>query len=252
MKELAFVLAGVAAGVFSGALGVGGALLATPLIRFLGVAPYLAIGTTVPVMLPTTVTGAIIYRRAGLLDLRSAAWTAGAAAPATAAGAFTTRHVNGHALMLMTAAILVVLALRAFASRSGEEGQTEIRRSAASLVAVGVAAGFFSGLLGVGGGFILVPVFVRALRFPVKVALGTSLAVIALATVPNIAAQSLVGNIDWKVALLLALGVVPGARAGSLLAIRASERRLRIAIVVCVLVVGLAYAGVEAAALIGS
>ncbi|MGH9269023.1 MAG: TSUP family transporter, partial [Acidimicrobiales bacterium] len=79
MKTLAFVLAGVAAGIFSGSLGVGGALLATPLIRFLGVPPYLAVGTTVPAILPTTVTGAWSYGRAGLLDLRTAAWAAAAA-----------------------------------------------------------------------------------------------------------------------------------------------------------------------------
>lgn len=250
MREAAFVLAGLASGAFSGALGLGGAILATPLIRFLGVSPHLAIGTTVPVLFPTTLTGAWTYRRAGLVDDRGALLTALPAAATAVAGAFTTRLVNGHVLMLMTAAILLLLALRTLPGRSPSEREpAPPRRTAGPFVAVGAVSGFFSGLLGVGGGFVMVPVFIRILRLPVKVALGTSLAVIALTSVPNLVAQSVVGNVDWKVAVLLALGVIPGARAGARLAIRASERKLQVAVVVCVVAVGLAYALTELAAL---
>lgn len=248
MRALSFVGAGLLAGAFSGALGVGGALLATPLVRFLGLAPYLAIGTTVPVMLPTTITGAWTYHREGLVDLRAAAWTAPSAAAAAVLGAFTTRRVDGHLLMILTAGIMLVLALHNPGRRREAEPPAG-RRPAPGLVALGGVAGFFSGLLGIGGGFLLVPAYLRVFRFPVKTALGTSLTVIALTVAPNIAAQAFVGNVDWRVAVLLSLGVIPGARAGALLSIRAPERALRLAIPGALAVVALVYASIEVAAL---
>lgn len=244
MKILAFALAGLATGIFSGALGVGGALLATPLIRFLGVAPYLAVGTTVPVMLPTALTGAWTYHRAGLVDRRAVVWTSPSAAVAAVAGARATRAVDGHILMLITAVVLAIMAFRILSDRKGEEA-APVRAGAPGYVAVGVVAGFFSGLLGIGGGFLMVPAFIRFFRMPIKVALGTSLAVISLIVVPNIVAQHFVGNIDWVVAGLLAIGVVPGARLGARLSIKAQERRLRLVLVIVILLVAVFYAFVE-------
>jgi uncharacterized membrane protein YfcA len=121
VRVLGFVLAGVAAGAFSGALGLGGALVATPLLRFLGVPPYLAVGTTVPAMLPTTLTGAWTYHRQGLVDVRSVSRTGAAAGVAAVAGALLTRQVNGHLLMFMTASLLFFLGLRSLPGREEPE-----------------------------------------------------------------------------------------------------------------------------------
>lgn len=253
MRTLAFVLSGVAAGIFSGALGVGGALLATPLIRFLGVSPYLAVGTTVPVLLPTALVGAWTYGRAGLLDPHAAGWTALGGVAAALAGALTTRRVNGHVLMLVTGALIAVLAFRAL-TESDLENATPRKhpRHPAGFVGLGVVAGFLSGLLGIGGGFVMVPAFIRIFRLPVKVALGSSLAVIAVTAIPNMVGQWLVRNIDWEVALYLAIGVIPGARIGSLIAIRSRERTLRIVIAIAVIAIALIYAWIELTELFSS
>lgn len=249
-RTIAFVVAGLAAGVFSGSLGLGGALLATPFIRFLGVSPYLAIGTTVPVLFPTTLTGAWTYHRSGLVDLRAAGWTSLGGIVGAAFGALTTRQINGHLLMLLTAAILIVLSVRMFPGRRDEEESApKPAPQALAFVGLGAAAGFFSGLLGIGGGFLIVPVFIRIFGMPVKTALGTSLSVITVMTVPNIVAHAYVGNIDWLIAFLLAIGVIPGALIGARLSIRAPERTLRIAVPLAVLVVALAYVYIEIAEL---
>lgn len=249
MRSWAFVLSGFAAGTFSGMLGVGGALLATPLIRFLGVPPYLAIGTTVPVLLPTTLTGAWTYLRSGFVDRKVVGWTALAGAGAAVLGAGTTRLVDGHLLMLATAGVMILLALRVLPGRGETGPPPDPRRSPALLSGIGTTAGFLSGLLGIGGGFVMVPAFLRLVRLPLKTTLGTSLAVITLTALPNIAAQSYVGNVDWKVALLLALGVVPGARIGALAAIRMPDKVLRPVVALVILGVGVLYAATEARAL---
>lgn len=248
IETLGFIASGLLTGIFSGSLGVGGALLATPLIRFLGVTPYLAVGTTVPVLLPTTLTGTFTYGRARHLDTTVAAWTALGGVPGAVTGALTTRRVNGHVLMLLSAAILFALALRML-PRQEERAPSEPRRTPTGLITLGAVGGFFSGLLGIGGGFLFVPAFINLFALPIKTALGTSLAVIAITAVPNLIAQQAVGNIDWRVALLLFLGVIPGARIGALLSIRAPERALRFAVTVGILAVGAIYAGVELAAL---
>ena len=245
MEDLIFTVAGVATGVFSGALGVGGALLATPLIRFLGVAPYLAVGTTVPVMLPTTLVGALTYGRQNFVDMRVAILTAIPAAIAAVAGARSTRAVNGHVLMLVTAAIIVILAIRMIPKKGGEEVVDRPPPSIGGLTILGLSAGFLSGLLGIGGGFLMVPVYIKVFGLSTKKALGTSLAVIALIVIPNTVAQAFVGNIDWTVAFWLALGVIPGAWVGARLAIRTRESILRIILVVAILFVAVLYATIE-------
>jgi hypothetical protein len=249
VRWLLFAAAGLVAGMASGLLGIGGAAVATPALRFLSVSPRLAIGTTVPAILPTTLTAALTYGRAGLVDIGAATWTGVAGAFTAALGALATRHVSGHLLMLVSAGVLLVLGLRSLASESPEARDRPPRRNRGALLGLGAVAGFFSGLLGIGGGFLLVPAYIRFFRFPVKVALGTSLAVITLTVLPNVVAQAYVGNIDWPIAGLLTLGVVPGARLGALLAVRAPERILRILVALGVVAVALAYAGLELAEL---
>lgn len=253
-RVLGFLMAGIATGIFSGALGVGGALIATPLIRFLGVGPYLAIGTTVPVMLPTTLTGMFTYHRAKLVDLRVAGWTAASGAVFAVVGALSTRQIDksgGHALMITTAVILLISAFRLLPSKSDSLEESQQVGSVPAFLAVGAVSGFMSGLLGIGGGIIMVPAFISLLRLPTKTALGTSLAVITLTVVPNIVAQTFAapctsfeacGNINWSAALLLSMGVVPGAWLGAKLSIRAPERTLRIVMVVAIVAVALIYA----------
>lgn len=228
---------------------MGGALVGTPLVRFLGLAPYLAVGTTVPVILPSAITGAYTYARSGMVDFRAAATTALPAAAAVVAGAFVTHRINGHVLMLATAAVVLLTATRLLPGRGGPAGPRPVRRGGLALALTGAVAGFFSGLLGIGGGFLVVPAYISLFGFETKVALGTSLAVIAVVAVPNILAQTAVGNIDWRAALLLAAGVVPGARLGAMLSIRAQERRLRITLAATLAAIALVYAAAEIAAL---
>jgi uncharacterized membrane protein YfcA len=114
----------------------------------------------------------------------------------------------------------------------GEEQQEAPgeRRPLAGAAGVGALAGTLSGLLGVGGGVVLVPGFSEFLRLPLKTAIATSLACVGILAVPSTVAHGLLGDIDWRMALLLAVAVVPGSRLGAALSIRATDRRLRLAV----------------------
>ena len=238
---------GLLTGMLSAAFGVGGAVLSTPGVRLLGASALEAVGTTLPSILPSAAAGTARYAREGLVDWRVVATTAPAGVAAAVAGSLLSERVpgEGHWLMVATAGILAYTAVKLVQEPEGGtgEGDAARRRRAgpAVLAAVGVAAGLLSGLLGVGGGAVLLPAFLQLLRMPTKEAVATSLACVGILAVPSTVTHALLGTIDWRFALVLAAGVVPGARLGSALAIRAEARRLRLAVAAVLAVLALVY-----------
>jgi len=97
---------------------------------------------------------------------------------------------------------------------------------------VGAAAGGLSGLLGLGGGLVLVPGLSEVLGLPLKRAIATSLACVGIFAVPGTVTHAFLGDIDWRLALLLTVGAVPGARLGAAVAIAAKDRRLQLVVAV--------------------
>jgi uncharacterized membrane protein YfcA len=238
-------LIGFAAGVLSGLFGVGGGIVTTPTIQhFLGAAPIQAVATPLPIIFPTSAVGAYTYWRAGEVDARAAVWAAGLGVLGTIVGAALTDVVNADLLLLITAILLgwtAVQVLRGRRVRDRERGASPGWQYGA----VGLAAGFISGLLGVGGGIVMVPAFTTLLGMPLKRALGTSLLVIAVLVVPGTLVHWALGHIDWAIFLVVAIGVVPGARLGARIALGAREHALRIAVGSFLLCVALAYGASE-------
>lgn len=108
----------------------------------------------------------------------------------------------------------------------------------AGLIAIGLGAGFLSGMFGVGGGIVIVPALVALARMPRKLASGTSLvAIIPTATV-GVASYALQGNVDVLVALVLAAGSVIGAQVGAWLLHRLPVAAVRWAFIAFLVVVG--------------
>lgn len=230
MRTLISALIGLASGLASGAFGIGGALLSTPGIRWILDTPALvAVGTTLPVIIPTALTGVLAYARQNLIDVRAAVILCITGSTFAVLGALVTQVVPGELLLVLTAAIIFFLSLRML-RRDSPEGAGVVSPSAPVLLGVGAASGFISGLLGVGGGVILVPVLTVVLRLPVKTALGTSLAVVGAQSIPGSVTHAIIGNIDWRIVGGLVIGVVPGARIGSRAALAAEDAKLRVAV----------------------
>jgi uncharacterized membrane protein YfcA len=261
--------AGLATGVLSGMFGVGGAVVSTPAIRVLGATPLEAVGSTIPSIVPAAVSGSLRYRREGLIIGRVAGWTLAAGLAATVVGALLAGTVpgEGHLLMIFTAALLAFTAYRlALAPRSApapakhspadvedpvgdlatptadlarahddehERSSPLARRDEVwRLAVIGVGAGAVSGLLGIGGGVLMVPAFASWVRLTVKESVATSLVCVGALAVPGMITHALLGNIDWAFAIPLAIAVIPGAQLGAHLAIRSSERGLRLTVAI--------------------
>jgi uncharacterized membrane protein YfcA len=263
------VLAGFAAGVLSGLFGVGGGVVATPAISVIfGVAPVVAVATPLPVIFPTAIVGAETYRRSGQIDRRATVWISLAGAATAALGAALTSVVDGRLLLIVTAILLAWQALRVAGAnvgrgrvrgegRGGREGtapEARERREAspAAYAGIGALAGLASGLLGIGGGIVIVPLLAGWLGVPLKRALGTSLASIVAIVIPGTIVHAVLGNIDWAVAAVLVIGSVGGARVGARIALGARERTLRLLVATFLGAVALAYGINQAVDLLGS
>jgi len=114
---------------------------------------------------------------------------------------------------------------------------------------IGAVAGLYSGFLGLGGGFIVVPGLTRYCGMSVKRAIGTSLVTVAVLAIPGTLAHSLLGHVDWNLAMWLAIGVVPGAVLGARITERASDRAVRLSFAALLIVAGLWLAATELAGL---
>jgi uncharacterized membrane protein YfcA len=250
VRTLAAALIGFASGVASGAFGIGGALLSTPGIRWaFNAPPLIAVGTTLPVIIPTALTGVWTYMRGGFVDRRFAGIAAVAGGVFAVAGALATKVIPGEALLLTTAALILFLSLRMLPTPSVVEAP-RLRASVPLFAAVGAVSGLLAGLLGIGGGVILVPVLTVVLRFPLKTALGTSLAVVAAQAIPGTVVHSLLGHVDWRIAAGLMVGVIPGARIGSNWAVAAEDKRLRVIVALAMAALALVFGGTELRALL--
>lgn len=250
--ELAFiakaVVIGFLTGLMSGCFGVGGGILCTPLVRmFLDIDPHVAVGTTMALIIPTSVAGAINYIKRKQFDQDMAAKLAPTAVLGTIAGAAATQWVEGQILMLLFALLVCIAGIdlsfsigenlkkqREKESREKEGGDAAASPSSEPVPAkgigplvVGLAAGLFAGFFGVGGGFLMVPCLLYFYRFSVKAAFGTSLIVIAAVSIPGTLSHFALMHVNLTLALLMIAGSIPGSLLGSALALKLKDSFLR-------------------------
>jgi uncharacterized membrane protein YfcA len=177
---------GIVAGLLSGLLGIGGGLIFSPLLLALGLSPHQALATSTLAILPTTMGGSWAHLRSGLVPPR--------AVLAIAAGAIVGAVVFSHAgdalkgwqLLSLQALMYSLLAL-VISPRRSDKAHAEAQLPLPGLSGVGLVAGWSSGLLGVGGGLVMVPLMVQGLGIRVYQAIRLS----TLAVCASAAAASL-------------------------------------------------------------
>ncbi len=248
------VLVGVATGVLSGMFGIGGAVVSTPAIRALGGTALQAIGSTLPSILPSSISGSLRYRREHMTVTRVALWTSAFGVPASVAGSRLSDAVpgNGHALMILTAVLVAYTAWRTAlpTTRTLERAGLPTNDEWWRLAIIGIAAGALSGLLGVGGGILMVPLFSAWVGLALRPSIATSLACVGIFAIPGTLTHWYLGHIDWTFAIALSAGVIPGARLGAHFTINADDRVLRYSVGAALGIVSVIYGVGEVLALV--
>jgi uncharacterized membrane protein YfcA len=208
--------------------GVGSAF-ATPVLSLVGVPGLAAVVAPLPALLPSSVAGAWSYARGHNVDRPLARRAIVAGFPAAVAGSVTSQWVGGPALLVLSGLVLLLVGVRvAWPAAATDSAAAARRRASLPFVTTAAAVvGFSAGLLANGGGFLLVPLFLVVLGLNINEATGTSLLIAAALTVPTLATHIVMGDVVWGVAGPFALGLIPGALVGGVVAQRLPATQLR-------------------------
>lgn len=268
---------GLSVGFISGMFGVGGGFLMTPLLIFIGVQPAVAVASVTTHVAASSFSGALAYWRRRAIDVALALTLLAGGALGTAGGvAFFTWLRSVDQLDLMIGLSYVILLTVVGLLMTGESARAiirsrlgkpvELRRpgshawfhglplklrfrrskiyvSAIPVLVIGFIIGFLGAIMGIGGGFLLVPMLIYLLRVPTATVIGTSMVLTFLtmisATVLHAASDHLV---DAVLALILMIGGVIGAQFGAQAGQRIRGEWLRFLLGLLVLAVGLRFA----------
>ena len=230
---------GLVIGVIMALTGAGGGILAVPLLIF---ATSLTVAQAGPVGLlavgVSAALGAVLGLKNGVVRYRAALLMTVFGVICSPLGVWLASRLNEHFMSVLFAAVLSFVAFRTFVQAHsdlsmGQELETDhslpcnldegkkrfmwTKRCARSLGIFGGVAGLLSGLLGVGGGFVMVPALQRYTNLPMKSVVATSLAVIALVSLSGVIASALHGGLAWSVAIPFCGGALGGMLAGRLI-----------------------------------
>ena len=268
---------GLTVGFVSGMFGIGGGFLMTPLLIFVGVAPAVAVATVASHIAASSFSGVLSYWRRKALDISLALLllTGGVIGTGLGVWLFTVLRRIGqlditiglsYVILLTSVGGLMVYESVGAILRARSGKRAELRRpgthtwihglpfkmrfktsrlyiSVIPVLGIGLIIGFIGAIMGIGGGFLLVPMLIYLLRVPTSVVIGTSmvltLVTMAMATIMHAATNHLV---DAVLALILMVGGVIGAQFGARAGQKMPADRLRLLLGVLVVAVGVRFA----------
>lgn len=219
---------GAALGFFGGLFGIGGGVIAIPLLVLgFGMDQALAQGTALVMMVPNLLIGWWRYQQRHPVPWPRLLALAGVAAATTAVSAHFAARLDPVLLRALFALFMALLSLSLLwrsraAARVGQAGRGE-----ALIPLVGMVGGGSMGLLGVGGGLVATPLFVRLFRQRQTVAQSLALALVTPSSVVALVSYAQAQRVDWSVGLPLAAGGLLTVSAGVALAHRLPEARMR-------------------------
>lgn len=268
---LLIILYGGVVGLLSGLVGVGGGFLITPLLIFTGVPPLVAVATGSAQIVGTSASGSYAHWRLGNIDFKMGiilligSWTGGGG------GVFLAKYLQqsgqfGNIVTFLYVVLLGIIgvsmliesirAIRnrrmAAASRPAADGGSwlsrlpwqmsfpvsELQLSVLVPLLLGVMVGVLTSLMGVGGGFIMVPIMIYMLRMPTRVVVGTSLFQLLFTTAVVSSMQAGINHaVDPFLALVLILGSAFGTQWGARLGVRLPAEQLRLVLALVVVAV---------------
>ena len=272
VNVLLIILLGIMVGGLTGLFGVGGGFLMTPLLIFLGIPPTVAVGTEAPHVLASSLSGAIAHWRRKNVDIKMGIFllTGGIAGSIVGVNLFKVLREFGQIDVIIQFLFLIFLGLIGF-SMLFESAKTTIKKyrttslirtklhqhswihglpfkmrfhrsklyiSTIPPVIIGFFVGILSAMMGVGGGFIMIPAMVYILGMSTNVVVGTSLFQIIFVTANSTFFQSYLNQtVDIVLASLMILGGVIGAQVGARLGSTFKSEYLRGVLAILVLAV---------------
>ncbi len=245
--SLISILLGSFTGIVLALTGAGGAIIAVPLLMF---SLHLAVAEAAPIGLLavglSAAIGALLAFRQKIVRYRAASLIAATGALTAPIGIWAAQQLPNAPLTLLFACVLIFVAKRMFhQSLHGDNDDVRILIDPPcwmdeigerlvwnipcfrALAFSGTMAGFLSGLLGVGGGFVIVPTLKKVTNLNTSFILATSLAIIALVSLAGVVSAIFIGTLKWSIVFPFCGGTIAGMLVGRLFADRFAEHRLQ-------------------------
>jgi len=273
VNALVIIVLGFVVGVLSGMFGVGGGFLTTPLLIFYGIPPTVAVASAATQITGASVSGVMVHMRRGGVDLKMGLVMIAGGMLGSLVGAAIFRLLQSTGQIDVAIGFLYVIILAwigfvmlkdslqslGYISVTAPETQRpRHNRWVASLpyrwrfhgsgiyispvapLALGFLTGSLTVLLGIGGGFIMVPAMIYLLGMPARVVIGTSLFIVLAVSAATTMVHALTTRaVDVVLAGLLLVGGVIGAQYGALMTTRLKPDHVRLALAIIILLVGL-------------
>lgn len=234
---LVLTLVGVIAGFFSGLLGIGGGVVVVPLLLY--VPPWFglpalpvghATGIAMGQVLASALVGMATHRRAGHVNGTLVAIMGSAIVIGSFAGAMLSSYLAGeivkgiYAALAILAAVMLLRPTRA----NARDGVPDFNKPLAAALAL--AVGVFSGIIGAGGAFILLPVMIDLFAIPIRIAIGSSLGIVLLSAMAGFTGKVLTHQVPWLPTAFVVGGALIGSQLGAKLSSKVPVAELRLAL----------------------
>lgn len=220
---------GVLIGILLGLVGGGGSILTVPILVYIvGLSPHDATATSLVIVGATALSSVLPHMQEGRVQWRTALLFGAAGIAGAFFGAWVNRQVSGSVMLLLFGVLMLVVAARMALGSSA--ALTTAQRSSPHVLVIplaGLAVGVLTGFFGVGGGFVIVPALVLWLGLPMRVAVGTSLVIIAINSLAGAVAHRDDGEFNWMVALFFIAGGLLGGQLGARAVGRVNEKILK-------------------------
>lgn len=226
-SDALLIALGFVGAVLAGLVGLGGAVVTVPLLLYVppvfGQPPlsiHTAAGITMLQVAAAGVAGLLGHLHYRPIRGRLVAILGTSTALGSLSGAVASRWTGSDVLMAVFATLALAGSVLMFLPQSrfstdGDERFYDFSRPLAA--AAGLLTGAMGGMVGAGGGVLLVPFMVYALRMPLRGAISASLGIVFLSGIAGLAGKAVTGQVDWLMALALVAGALPGARLGATL-----------------------------------
>lgn len=238
-------LVGVLIGIASGLLGIGGGTVMVPIFRLaFGMSATMSTATSLFAIIPTSISGAISHVK-GKTCIPALGIAAGLGGACLSPVGVWLAQLSPDWLVMLAAALIIGYSAinmfkKAFKLRPAGQPAAGVDAAASSDdsplsrkqllqgAAIGLVAGLASGYVGVGGGFIMVPLMLSIIGIPMRKASGTSLIAVMILAIPGVIEQGIIGNINYLAGIAIVIGTIPGAVIGARLVTKVPERTLRL------------------------
>ncbi len=243
MVILAGLLLGMVIGLLLGLMGGGGSILTVPaLVYIAGQSPQAAVTTSLAIVGTNSAVGAYFHNTQGTLNWRVALFFGGTGMGAAYFAAGLSQHFSQTMLLVAFAGLMLIVGTMMLLYERPEHNPNA-SQSLPLIIGSGVGVGILTGILGVGGGFLIVPALVMLVGLPIQQAVGTSLVIIAMNSLAGLLGHLDTGGIDLQLTLVFIaaglIGTFTSARLSKYL--QANQLRQLFAIFVVIMAVLLLY-----------